>query len=770
MADEFLSLETLKSLYADFDVASIRGWQGWFDACVKDVEWAQGASEEELRSLDGQKRLWSLKGIATLGQGDYVDASGAWVDPEFVDFLCSLRTREWPSQVGKRARDIQAAYDNLMGRLGNMTQSHRPRARLHRAMFALMPGELHVGMSWESHRMIRSLLVGQPNAKWVQSAVLARERLRQALDSEEKDIREHAKRSLFCWWLYENGESLLATGRPKSTEAEPPRTPDEEAKTELEPLILLPYGKQYKGMFVIAGMADGVRDVIQAAMGGRTQDELVELLRGEYGYTQWSPKTARAVIGRLLGLGLLTREKGLYTPSDDGDRFLEDEPSVLIETMFVKVYGFAQAQRAIADETRTIPEVATMLREEYPKWTTDWMASDLLKWGAALGLSTRSANNEFRLTEFGREWVSRLPESLPKPPPTALVPDIPDVPTSSTVHSAKPHPSFADVWAAFQKPPHNQLIFGRGQVRALHAAWTFHPRKRFAILSGLSGTGKTELLLSYSHVICEQMGLRPDRHVRRVAVGPDWRDPTGLLGYFNALHAEPTFQAEPALRIVLDAVTNPDVPFFLVLDEMNLARVERYFAPFLSAMESDKDPHIQLHAHEDPINDVPPSVPFPKNLRIGGTVNMDETTHPFSDKVLDRAFTLEFWDVDLTTFFAARPDRTDEDKQVEVVLLAVQDVLRPIRRHFGYRSAGEVLSWVRAARESDAEASLTDCVDQALFSKVLPRLRGAQTAPLEEALRTLAKLCDEHDLPLCRAKVDAMDHRLRATGVTGFWS
>ena len=71
-----------------------------------------------------------------------------------------------------------------------------------------------------------------------------------------------------------------------------------------------------------------------------------------------------------------------------------------------------------------------------------------------------------------------------------------------------------------------------------------------------------------------------------MAVSPDWRDPTGILGYFNALHADPTYQPEPALRLVLAAVANPKKPFFLILDEMNLARVERYFAPFLSSMET----------------------------------------------------------------------------------------------------------------------------------------------------------------------------------------
>src|SRR5690606_14047711 len=136
---------------------------------------------------------------------------------------------------------------------------------------------------------------------------------------------------------------------------------------------------------------------------------------------------------------------------------------------------------------------------------------------------------------------------------------------------------------------------------------------------------------------------------------------------------------EPALRLLLDAEAHPDVPYFLVLDEMNLARVEHYFAPFLSAMESTQDPSIQIHAHDERVNGVPPRVRWPNNLRIGGTVNMDETTHPFSDKVLDRAFTLEFWEVDLKGWFDRQPELGEDGERVRELLLATQACLVPIR-------------------------------------------------------------------------------------------
>jgi MoxR-like ATPase len=304
------------------------------------------------------------------------------------------------------------------------------------------------------------------------------------------------------------------------------------------------------------------------------------------------------------------------------------------------------------------------------------------------------------------------------------------------------------------------------QLRTLHFAWHCNPQRRFVLLAGLSGTGKTAVLRHYARLYCDALGLPVDNHLAVVPVSPDWRDPTGLLGYLNALHADPTFQAEPALRLLLRAVRNPKLPYFLVLDEMNLARAEQYFAPLLSAMEQEGG-RLHLHGHDKFVNDVPPSVPWPKNLFIAGTVNMDETTHPFSDKVLDRAFTLEFWSVDLKGFFE-RQDQRHED--LESVLSDLHAALEPARRHFGYRTAGEILAFVAAAG-ADAPAPLRrELLDQAVFSKVLPRIRGEQTPAFETMLQAVKKLCEARGLQRSQAKVVQMEAALRSTGLAKFWS
>ena len=147
-----------------------------------------------------------------------------------------------------------------------------------------------------------------------------------------------------------------------------------------------------------------------------------------------------------------------------------------------------------------------------------------------------------------------------------------------------------------------------------------------------------------------------------VPVRPDWVDNRGLLGYLNPLTNE--YSTTPFLDLLLRARAEEERaaatgenahPFFVILDEMNLARVEHYFSDFLSALESGED--IPLHENEaiesgesESGPQVPRKLKVPGNVLFTGTVNVDETTYMFSPKVLDRAFTIEFDQVDLEGF------------------------------------------------------------------------------------------------------------------------
>jgi hypothetical protein len=166
--------------------------------------------------------------------------------------------------------------------------------------------------------------------------------------------------------------------------------------------------------------------------------------------------------------------------------------------------------------------------------------------------------------------------------------------------------------------------------------------KPFVICSGLSGSGKTKLAQAFVQWICES-----DKQYKIIPVGADWTNREPLLGYPNGL--EPNSYVVPdsgALQLILEASKeeSQNKPYFMILDEMNLSHVERYFADFLSIMESGDS--IKLYSGANRIdsdgNKIEQEIVWPKNLFIIGTVNIDETTYMFSPKVLDRANVIEF--------------------------------------------------------------------------------------------------------------------------------
>lgn len=180
--------------------------------------------------------------------------------------------------------------------------------------------------------------------------------------------------------------------------------------------------------------------------------------------------------------------------------------------------------------------------------------------------------------------------------------------------------------------------------------------RRFVILPGISGTGKTRLAMAVAdHFDWDD---EQGNHVI-LAVRPDWTDNRGLLGYLSPITNE--YVTTPLLRLLLRARREIQTatqegreprPFFVVLDEMNLARVEHYFSDFLSCLESGEplDLHSGLPEH---VGGIPRRLEIPSNIFFTGTVNIDETTYMFSPKVLDRAFTIELGSVDLVSYGAA---------------------------------------------------------------------------------------------------------------------
>lgn len=281
--------------------------------------------------------------------------------------------------------------------------------------------------------------------------------------------------------------------------------------------------------------------------------------------------------------------------------------------------------------------------------------------------------------------------------------------------------------------------------------------KRFLLLAGLSGSGKTRLGLA----IGQWFGV--DQHLV-IPVRPDWTGPDALLGFENSLtsavEGQHAWSVPAGLEFILRAAKDPTRPYLLLLDEMNLAHVERYFADVLSGMESDQPiiPNLARSAGEWRLVDAE-LLPFPHNLFVVGTVNIDETTYMFSPKVLDRANTLEFRvrtddlqvaagapteivsgpDEIVQQFLfsaASTADTWDGSTKFSNWLRSLHALLSSFDREFGHRVFFEAMrfgSLMRAAGETDPLVAL----DLQVLQKVLPRIHGS-LREVDGPLTTLA--------------------------------
>ena len=284
--------------------------------------------------------------------------------------------------------------------------------------------------------------------------------------------------------------------------------------------------------------------------------------------------------------------------------------------------------------------------------------------------------------------------------------------------------------------------------------------KPFVILAGTSGTGKTRLVRLFAEAIGAQY--------HQVAVRPDWSDSTDLFGHVDL---NGTFVPGCVLEFLVEAQRNPDHPYILCLDEMNLARVEYYLSDFLSVIEtrdyqggkmtSDALVSLKVYGTDQAAREKYGEVYFPENLYVVGTVNMDETTFPFSRKVLDRANTIEFNYVDLVPDFMGSVEGTRLSEKnsflkTEYLLLAqcpeeaqeyIQDlctqlekinkILQTANAHVGYRVRDEICFYAlnnRAAGLMDEDAAL----DHEIMQKILPRIQGSG-ASIKEMLCRLFK-------------------------------
>jgi 5-methylcytosine-specific restriction protein B len=338
-----------------------------------------------------------------------------------------------------------------------------------------------------------------------------------------------------------------------------------------------------------------------------------------------------------------------------------------------------------------------------------------------------------------------------------------DVTMSPRVPATNPKPAnLASVCEDFsQRLRESGLDYGDDHEQVVRTFVVSLATKGFVIFSGLSGSGKSRLAIALG----QWFGTR---RVHVEAVRPDWNSPSALLGFENIASetndARYGWNVPRSLEFILMAARDQNHPYLLVLDEMNLAHVEYYFADVLSGMESGQPmvPNLRHMAGlwRLPLDEVT-YIPWPKNLLTVGTINVDETTYTFSPKVLDRANTIEFRVPPGSLRSGAKAPRNVERGDPELVRVflnrllnkdpvfenaeAMSESLEYLHRmlyqydfEFGYRLFRDALrfgSLMADAGEPDYRVAL----DHVIVQKIIPKFENAELSS-PDALIALAVL------------------------------
>jgi len=343
--------------------------------------------------------------------------------------------------------------------------------------------------------------------------------------------------------------------------------------------------------------------------------------------------------------------------------------------------------------------------------------------------------------------------------------------------------------------------------------------KPFILLAGISGTGKSRLARTLAYQTCSKEVLRKDLkkpgNFELIPVRPNWHDSSELMGYVSRINGE-KYITTSFLKFIAKAWKHKDVPFLLCLDEMNLAPVEQYFAEYLSIIETrqvkngelvtdyiiSKESFENQNLYTQLLKDLEldeseflEGISIPSNLIVIGTVNMDETTHSFSRKVLDRAMTFEMNNVDLTAgldlqkndwsypeSFILKDDvigmytsgaevysQTFKEKDEVIRFLEkINAELEGTPFKIAYRVRDEFLIYSYYASLNASSNWLTIALDEMASMKILSRIEGDETKT-GNVLKNLQKILHA-DYKKSNAKLKEMESRLQSNGYTSFWS
>jgi 5-methylcytosine-specific restriction enzyme B len=748
VSGKLLDGSTFRSeIEALFSSPPARDVENWFPRLQQYLGTTRGSSAIQLQDKAFLKELFDSDHVSATGMCT-IRSAPAIENEDFVSWFSNAASQPLSTDPQEAAARLVELHDEIAVKFRELC-GKRPFLKINRALCALFPEYFTTLADEGKLTELYRALGGKGRTHVIHMHIAIRKMVEDILGPAEPGSLDAVKQMCVPWLLYRQITDDKEAAAPQS-EAAP-----------ASGLVPMPAVLRRKGLTAIKGYFQTLLGYLPALSGDGLADEDFRDLIRESNPTLVDSSIRTTINVVMREFDLCRRSGDVYQLTARGINLLESQdPQELADQLLTKILGVDYVIRTLATNSKSKAELVALLQTVNPGWTTAFAPTALLGWLMSMRVISYEPTSGYALTEVGHQWnelITWQPPTLPKATETV-------VEIQTVVDANLTLPDWATVSQRLAEAGAGSFKWDKGLVEQLHGGLWFHPVRHFAVMAGLSGSGKTQLALNYANALC---GPQPtgQESVKVLPVQPGWFDTSPLLGYVHPIQ-QSMYVGTPFLDLLLRAAENPTTPYVAILDEMNLSHPEQYLAPILSAMETHGV--IDLHQMDEEVSGVPSQIRYPANLAIIGTVNMDETTHGLSDKVLDRAFTLEFWKIDVENFPKWGALEGEEIRaKTKAVLAKLMEVLEPVRLHFGWRTIDDVVSYLAFSRGLGINPD--KALDDVLYAKVLPKLRGEHSERFVKAIAQTQDICQGYGLARCASKVQEMVRDLGETGSTRFW-
>ena len=495
-------------------------YKEWGQELLDFLGYVRDANEEMRASTEFQRRIWEENPVASIGQGT-ISVEDAIQDGEFRKWLAGKSLRQLPQATEDRGATLDQLFTEIQDEVGRYTNK-TPRLKIYRILASLFPADFTTISDEKRLRDLHMAMFGNKKGAGPTCHLRILVRLREALGDPAEDMDAIVDRMRLPWLLFKDYVD--------SSDEEPTESTSEVPGDER--LAPLPAVRRRRGLTGVSGGFQAVLNILEFCRDGATREDLKSQIR------TINPSLKDSSIATQINVltsecNCLKWNRNQYVLTDRGHKLLESgDPAELMDWLITRILGIDHVFVILRDEGPcTMAEMVPRIQQVNPGWTSNWAPNLMVNELRAFGMLNRDENRILSLTDAGREWANRIdwkPEVLVKENELAgeeMQNEKDDAPVVL--------PVFSEILREVLQDGH----FSEPLVRRLDAGIWANKRRHFAVLTGLSGSGKTLLARAYGRAIAGKVGGH-NSQLCTIPVQPGWYDPTALLGYVNPLQGE----------------------------------------------------------------------------------------------------------------------------------------------------------------------------------------------------------------------------------------